>query len=106
MAMVMFKELKIIERLIKDIAFVMSVEFLIGLIAGLLCTISFLPQVIKVIRTKNTEALSLATFSIFSMGVFLWLIYGILIGKIPIILANGITLILVIIILTLKIRYG
>lgn len=84
----------------------MSLEVLIGSIAGLLCTISFLPQVIKVIRTKNTEDLSLATFSIFSMGVFLWLIYGILIGKIPIILANGITLILVIIILTLKIRYG
>lgn len=84
----------------------MSLEVLIGSSAGLLCTISFLPQVIKVIRTKNTEDLSFATFSIFSMGVFLWLIYGILIGKIPIILANGITLILVIIILTLKIRYG
>jgi MtN3 and saliva related transmembrane protein len=87
-------------------AFVMSPEFLICPIAGLLCTISFLPQVIKVIRMKNTEDLSLARFSIFSIWVFLWLIYGILIGKIPIILANRITLILVIIILTLKIRYG
>lgn len=84
----------------------MNFEFIIGLIAGLLCTISFLPQVIKIIKTRHTKDLSLITFSIFSLGVFLWLIYGILIEKLPVILANGITLILVIIILVLKIRYG
>jgi len=84
----------------------MNIEFIIGLTAGILCTVSFLPQVIKAIRTKQTKDLSLITFSIFSLGVSLWFIYGFLIRKTPIILANGVTLILVILILIFKIRYG
>jgi len=84
----------------------MSFESIIGITAALLCTISFLPQVIKVIKTKKTRDLSLLTLSAFSLGVFLWFIYGFLIGKIPVILANGVTLLLVLLILISKIRYG
>ncbi|MCK5161915.1 MAG: SemiSWEET transporter, partial [Candidatus Aureabacteria bacterium] len=62
---------------------------IIGLCAGSLCVISFLPQVIKIFRTKNTRDLSLITFSLFSLGVFLWLIYGILIKSLPVILTNA-----------------
>jgi len=81
-------------------------ELIIGLIAGLLCTISFLPQVIKAIKTKRTKDLSLITFSLFSVGVFLWLVYGIMIEKLPVILANGLTLLLIISLLVSKIKYG
>jgi MtN3 and saliva related transmembrane protein len=73
--------------------------------AGTLTTVSFLPQVIKMYRTKNVKDLSIATFSIFSCGVFLWLIYGIVVGEWPIILANGMTLILSFMIIAMKIKY-
>jgi len=84
----------------------LRIDFIIGLIAGILCTISFLPQVIKAFKTRHTSDLSLATFLIFSLGVFLWLIYGILIKQIPIILANAAIFVLTLLILTMKIKYG
>ncbi|MBU2540768.1 MAG: SemiSWEET transporter [Candidatus Omnitrophica bacterium] len=80
-------------------------SFIIGLIAGSLCTISFLPQVIRIFKTKRTKDLSLITFSVFSLGVLLWLIYGILIGELPIILANTATLALALLIVIMKIKY-
>ena len=67
----------------------------IGLIAATLTTIAFLPQVIKTWKSKSAKDLSLGTFSIFTCGVIMWLIYGLLILDLPIILANGITLLLV-----------
>ena len=73
--------------------------------AGTLTTISFLPQVIKTYRTKNAKDLSIVTFSVFSGGVFLWLVYGIVVGEWPIILANGMTLILSFMIIAMKVRY-
>ena len=84
----------------------LRIDFIIGLIAGILCTISLLPQVIKAFKTRHTRDLSLATFLIFSLGVFLWLIYGILIKQIPIILANAAIFVLTLLILTMKIKYG
>jgi MtN3 and saliva related transmembrane protein len=83
-----------------------KIDFIIGLLAGILCTISFLPQVIKIFKTKQAGDLSLATFLILSLGVFLWLIYGFLIKQIPIILANGSILVLALLILAMKIKYG
>ncbi|MCP5158626.1 MAG: SemiSWEET transporter [Gammaproteobacteria bacterium] len=77
----------------------------IGLIAASCTTISFLPQVIKVIKEKKTRDISLSMYAIFSLGILLWLIYGIMIRDIPIILANSITFSLSFIILILKIRY-
>ncbi len=67
---------------------------LIGLAAASLTTIAFLPQVIKTWKSQSAKDLSFGTFSIFSSGVILWLVYGILIGDLPIILANAITLLL------------
>ncbi|MDX1667557.1 MAG: SemiSWEET transporter [Saprospiraceae bacterium] len=63
----------------------------LGLVAATLTTLAFLPQVIKTWKTKETKDLSLPTFSIFCTGVLLWLIYGLLIGNLPIILSNIVT---------------
>lgn len=67
---------------------------LIGIVAAICTTISFLPQVIKTWKSKSAKDLSLGMFSLFFTGVFLWLIYGLMTENIPIILANGLTLVL------------
>lgn len=84
----------------------LKIDYIIGLLAGILCAISFMPQLMKAFKTKHTKDLSLITFSILCLGVFLWLIYGILIRQTPIILANAVMLMLASLILALKIRYG
>lgn len=78
---------------------------ILGLVAAFLTTASFLPQAIKVIRTKHTKDLSLSMYTMFFIGVALWLTYGILIEKIPIIISNAITLVLAGIILFMKIKH-
>jgi len=83
----------------------MNIFIIIGLAAATCTTFSFLPQAIKVIKTKHTKDLSLAMYSIFTAGVFLWLVYGILIKDIPLIVANIITFIFAATILIMKIRY-
>ena len=80
-------------------------SLIIGLCAGILCTISFLPQIIKIFRTKKAEDLSLITFSILSLGVFSWLIYGILIESLPIIVSNAVIFVLSLLIVAMKIKY-
>ena len=80
-------------------------RLILGIMAGTLTTISFIPQVIKLYRTKDAKGLSIATFCLFSCGVFLWLVYGILIHEWPVILANGITLVLIFMIIIMRIRY-
>ena len=80
-------------------------RLILGIMAGTLTTISFIPQVIKIYKTKDAKGLSIVTFYLFSVGVFLWLIYGIVIREWPVILANGITLILIFMIIIMKIRY-
>ncbi|MDD3905917.1 MAG: SemiSWEET transporter [Candidatus Omnitrophica bacterium] len=80
-------------------------HLILGLIAGTLTTVAFVPQVIKIYKTKDAKDLSLATFCIFFCGVFFWLIYGIVIMEWPVILANGITLILSSIIIAMKLKY-
>jgi len=79
---------------------------IIGLIAAFLTTIAFLPQVIKVWKTKKAEDLSLKTFILLSTGIFLWLVYGILLQDLPLILANAVTFTLAITILFFKLRYS
>ena len=78
---------------------------LIGLIAGTLTTIAFIPQLQQTWRTRSAQDISLSMLLTFVTGVFLWLIYGLLLGALPIILANLITLILTSAILILKMRY-
>ncbi|MCK9615885.1 MAG: SemiSWEET transporter [Candidatus Omnitrophica bacterium] len=79
---------------------------IIGIAAGILTTIAFLPQLIRAIKTKHTKDLSLVTFSLFGVGVFLWLIYGIMLSELPIILANAVTLVFVVLIAVMKIKHG
>jgi len=78
----------------------------IGFIAAILTTFSFMPQAYKVYKTQKTTDLSLGMFSLFTLGVLLWTIYGILLAAFPIILANIVTFILAFYILIMKIRYG
>ena len=78
----------------------------IGFIAAALTTFAFLPQTIRILRTKNTNSISLGMYIAMVSGVTLWLIYGLAINSLPIIAANGITLILSGSILILKIKHG
>ncbi len=71
----------------------------LGFIAAFFTTLSFLPQAIKVIKTKNTSGLSFTMYLIFIIGVSLWLAYGIITKIWSMILANGITLIFALVIL-------
>jgi len=80
-------------------------SLIIGLLAGTLCTISFIPQAIKIFKAKQAKDLSLPTFVMFSLGVFLWLVYGIVIRALPIILTNVACFILAVSIVVMKIRY-
>jgi len=84
----------------------MSFERLIGLAAATLTTISFLPQLYHSLRTHDTRGISLGMYALFTLGIALWLVYGLLIHDLPVILANGVTLVLAVIVLVLKLRYG
>lgn len=83
----------------------MTLPDLLGSLAGALTTIAFIPQVIKTWKTRSTHDISLIMFSLFSLGVLLWLLYGISLGALPIIIANSITLALAMSILVMKIRF-
>lgn len=78
---------------------------LIGLLAAACTTISFVPQLVRVWRLQSAREISFIMFSVFSLGVIFWLIYGICIRSAPIILANTTTLVLSLGILVLKIRF-
>ena len=79
---------------------------ILGLIAGTLTTISFLPQVIKTWKLKETKDLSLWMYILACTGILLWLSYGLLIKDLPLILANSVVLVLASIVLFLKLKYG
>lgn len=78
----------------------------IGFLAAIFTTIAFVPQAYQVYKTRKTQDLSLGMFLLFTLGVFLWLIYGILLGAFPIIVANLITFLLALYILTMKVKLG
>jgi MtN3 and saliva related transmembrane protein len=77
----------------------------LGIIAGICTTVSFVPQVLKMLRTKNVNDVSLGMYIVFTFGVLLWLLYGFILGQAPIILANIATLVFCSIILHAKIKY-
>jgi MtN3 and saliva related transmembrane protein len=66
---------------------------LLGFVAAFLTTVAFIPQVVKVYKTNKTSDLSLLTFSMFTSGMFLWMIYGFMIESYPVIMANVLTFI-------------
>jgi MtN3 and saliva related transmembrane protein len=82
-----------------------TVEFL-GFVAAFCTTAAFVPQLVRVLRMRSARDVSLPTFVMFSVGVFLWLLYGFYIGSKPVIASNGVTLLLSVSILILKLRYG
>jgi MtN3 and saliva related transmembrane protein len=67
---------------------------IIGYLAAICTTISFIPQVYKIIKTKDTSSISFSMYLIFNMGILSWLFYGILLESLPIILANSVTILL------------
>jgi MtN3 and saliva related transmembrane protein len=83
----------------------MDITDILGMTAGGLTTVSFLPQVIKTWKSKSAADISSGMFVLFSSGVFLWLLYGLAIGASPIIIANAVTLALALLILILKLHY-
>ena len=83
----------------------MSTTIMMGYFAGFLTTISFLPQVVKTWKSRSASDLSLGMFSVFSVGVMFWLIYGFLIQEPPIIFWNSVTLALVLAILVMKFKF-
>ena len=78
---------------------------IIGLVAAVLTTISFLPQVFKTYKTKDTSGLSLTMYIVFFIGVVLWSVYGIYINSLSVILANSITAILALYLIFMKLKY-
>ena len=78
---------------------------IIGYCAALLTTIAFLPQAIQSWRTRDLSGISLGMYSLFTAGVGLWLVYGLIIEKWPLILANALTFALALSILLLKLRH-
>lgn len=84
----------------------MDITLILGLLAGALTTIAFLPQLIQTWKTRSAKDVSLGMFLIFTTGVLLWVIYGLIIQSLPIIAANTVTLVLAGAILVLKLKYG
>lgn len=77
----------------------------IGLIAGTLTTISFLPQVRKSWQSRSVGDLSMAMLTTFTVGVFLWMVYGLTLGATPVIVSNGVTLVLALALVGMKWRF-
>ena len=75
-----------------------------GLLAGLLTTAAWLPQIIRTWRSRSADDLSWPHLLVFSTGVTLWLVYGVLSADVPLLVANGITIVLVSLLLVLKCR--
>lgn len=85
---------------------VMDRTELLGILAGTLTTVSFVPQVWRIWRRKSAEDVSLAMFLTFTIGVAAWLGYGLLIDSLPVIVANIVTLVLASAVIGLKWRYS
>jgi MtN3 and saliva related transmembrane protein len=79
---------------------------ILGFVAGIITTVSFVPQVVRVYRNKSGHDISFWMMLLLALGVILWLIYGFLLWSLPIILANAVTLVLVLAILVLKVYYA
>ena len=77
---------------------------LIGAVAGTLTTIAFVPQVLRTWRTRRADDISMGMLLLFTTGVALWELYGLIIGAVPVIAANGVTLVLAAMMIVLKAR--
>jgi len=77
----------------------------IGSAAAVCTTAAFVPQVVRVVRLRRADEISLGTFSLFAVGTLVWTVFGVLLSAWPIILANAITFVLAMTIVALKLRY-
>ena len=78
---------------------------LIGYAAASLTTLSFIPQAWHTFRTRDVSGISLGMYSVFTLGVFFWLLYGLQLGAMPVVVSNAITLALACAILVMKLRF-
>jgi MtN3 and saliva related transmembrane protein len=84
----------------------MEASDLLGYAAATLTTLSFVPQAWRTFRTRDVSGISLRMYSAFTLGVAFWLAYGIVLGEIPMMLANGITLVLACAVLVMRLRFA
>jgi MtN3 and saliva related transmembrane protein len=84
----------------------MAIEVFVSAAAATLTTAAFLPQALHIIRYKDTRAISLHMYVAFATGVFLWMVFGLMIGNLPIVISNAITLGLALAIIAMKRKYG
>ena len=82
-----------------------SAVTILGLVAGTLTTLSFLPQLLKAWKSRSTHDISIGMFSLLAAGITLWIVYGVVTSDLPVIVANVVSLVLVGLILALKLRY-
>lgn len=83
----------------------MEITTLLGLIAGTITTFSFVPQVLRTWKLKETKDLSLSMFLCLAVGILLWIAYGFIKMDLPVMLANGVSFILVIVVIFFKLKY-
>ena len=81
----------------------MDYTTLIGLMAATCTTAAFVPQVIAILKTGNVDGISVMMYSIFTVGIALWLSYGLLVNDLPMILANAVSLVLALMVLVLTV---
>ena len=79
---------------------------MLGYAAATLTTASFVPQAWRTFRTKDVSGISLRMYSVFTLGVAVWLAYGIVLGEVPMMIANSSTLVLALAVLVMKLKYG
>ena len=84
----------------------MTIATMIGLVAAFCTTAAFVPQVLRTWKSRSTKDISLGMFVFYALGIFGWLVYGVLIGDLPLIASNGVTFVLSLIMLGFKLRYG
>jgi MtN3 and saliva related transmembrane protein len=84
----------------------MEVSDMLGYAAATLTTASFVPQAWRTFRTKDVSGISLRMYSVFTLGVAVWLAYGIVLGEVPMMIANSSTLVLALAVLVMKLKYG
>ena len=82
-----------------------DLDNLVGYAAAVLTTVAFVPQALKSWQTRDLSGVSLPMYSLFTAGVAMWFVYGVMLGSWPIIIANAITIILASVVLTLKLMH-
>ncbi len=83
----------------------MDLATALGTVAGILTTAAFVPQVLKTWRTRSARDISGVMFAAFSVGVALWIVYGVMVRSAPVVIANSVTLVLALAVLGMKARF-